>query len=493
MIEKFIKYFFIILFTFYVYYKLLNLSIRAKYHFLFYLFFSLVFSGVIILFSSNFSYLGLILMVIPFSLTLSLFSGTEFRISLITAILAWGISNSAFVIIAMISSAGFYLFGLDPLSALSYLLLISVIVECIFLFQLFRIKRLKNGMPFLTENTADRTGTIIAIVAVCIIATLINNDGASYIYILSFTLIIVFAAYIIIWWYKWLTKTYLKRKRDADYLALENTLKEKDEYIEKLKQQNSILGKLIHQDNKLIPAMEMAIIKLLKSQINNESTDITETAQKLLEDLKGLSNSRKGILSDIEIEVKRLPTTGISSLDSLFTYLSAKAARAKVAADLTVHGNLKYFIQTMINESDLNTLLAEIIDNSINSASQGTVKRILISIDLIENQYVFQIYDSGDYFKFDVLRYFGLKQITTRTDSGGSGIGLLNIYEIINKYKATIILDETLPSTGIYTKKTSVRFDQKNEYILKSNRNDKTGILSEREDLIVIKGDNTSK
>ena len=493
MFEIFIKYFFIIFFAFYIYNKLLNLSIHAKYQFLLYSLSSLVLSGVITIFRSLFSYIGLTLMVIPFTIIITIYTRTEFRLSLITAILAWGISNSAFVISAMISSIILYIIGLGSISKIMYILLISIILEFIMLILLFRIRRLKNGMPFLTENATDRTGTTIAILAVCSIVTLINNDGTSFIYILPFTFIIVCTVYIVIWWQKWLTNTYLKRKRDADYLALQNTLKERDEYIEKLKQQNSALGKLIHQDNKLIPAMEMAIIKLLKSQTNNESTELAETARKLLEDLKGLSNSRKGILSEIEIETKHLPVTGISSLDSLFTYLSAKATRAKVATDLTVHANLKYFIQTVISESDLNTLLAEIIDNSIISASYGTTKRILISIDLIEKQYVFQIYDSGDYFNYDVLRYFGLKQITTRKDEGGSGVGLLNIYEIISKYKASIILDETLPSTGIYTKRTSVRFDQKNEYILKTNRNDKTGILSAREDLIVIKGDNTSK
>jgi len=488
MLEIFIKYFFIILFSFYTYHKLLNLKIMANCDLLFYSLISLICSGLIAYYSSIFAYIGLVFMVIPFLVSITLRTKTEFRLSIITGIIACGISNAGLIISAIISGAIFYIidFEFDNVETALYPLIVAVFIEFVLIILLFRTKRLKKGMPFLTDHAADNIGSTISLLVLCSIATLINNDGPNYIYVLPVALIIVSAIYIIIWWHKWITRTYINRKRDQEIQDLYRKIAEKDNYIEKLKEQNVAFGKLIHQDNKLIPAMEMAVTELLKFHITNDSGEQRQRTQALLDDIKNKAKGRKGILDNIEHQPKQFPTTGLASLDALFTYLSAKAAKVKVTLDLSVYSNVRYLIQNEINENDLNTLLAEIIDNCIIAASQSNVKKILINFELNDGAYVINIFDSGGHFAPEALKNFGLISTTMYEESGGSGIGLMNIYEIINRYNASLIIDELLPPSGLFVKKISVRFDHKGEYVLSSNRTDIFEMLSERSGLTIV-------
>jgi len=486
MLEIFIKYAFIILFSFYIYHKLLNLNIKIKYDFIPYFFASIIFSGCIAYFKDIFPYSGLLFMVIPFMIITTMYTKTEFRISIITSIFACGISNAVFIMSLLISSIIMYLLGFNFLSNSLLPLFLAVSIESAFLVRLFLMKRLRKGMPFLVERSADNVGTTISLLALCGIATLMNNDGTSYIYILPVALIFVSVIYIIIWWHKWITRTYINRKRDQEIQDLYRKIAEKDNYIEKLKEQNVAFGKLIHQDNKLIPAMEMAVTELLKFHITNDSGEQRQRTQALLDDIKNKAKGRKGILDNIEHQPKQFPTTGLASLDALFTYLSAKAAKIKVTLDLSVYSNVRYLIQNEINENDLNTLLAEIIDNCIIAASQSNVKKILINFELNDGAYVINIFDSGGHFAPEALKNFGLISTTMYEESGGSGIGLMNIYEIINRYNASLIIDELLPPSGLFVKKISVRFDHKGEYVLSSNRTDIFEMLSERSGLTIV-------
>ncbi len=52
---------------------------------------------------------------------------------------------------------------------------------------------------------------------------------------------------------------YLSRLKENELQRLCELLKQKDERIEYLERQNAELSKIIHKDNKLIPAMELAV------------------------------------------------------------------------------------------------------------------------------------------------------------------------------------------------------------------------------------------
>jgi len=414
---------------------------------------------------------------------------TEIRLSIMTGVLSYGISNIIFVISAIISGIFLVPLGYDENSDLLLPFILTGIIGFIILIMLFRIKRLKKGMPFLTEPAANNIGIIISLLVIACIFILLGND-ASLIYIVPITIIIICAVIIIIWWNKRLTRTYLNRKREAEFTKLYKTIEEKDEYIEQLKQQNVTLGNLIHKDNKLVPAMELAVTDLLINYRDKDAEEIEETAQRILTDLKAQYADRREILTNLDMESKQLPTTGQTSIDLQLTHLTAKAAKAHVMIDLTLHANIKYMAGNIIDEMDLNILFAELVNNAIISASQNEVRKVLITLELVDSIYIVNIFDSGDQFTAEVLKNIGLKPITTRADTGGHGMGLINIWEITKKYEASFIIDELPSSNSIFTKKISVKFDNKNKYILRSTRSAMSETLSDRIDITI---DNTPK
>ena len=484
MIKIFIRSFVTIFFSFYIYMKLLNINLRSKPYIQVYLISSLILSGLTATISHLRSYIYVICISLSYILIITLYTKTKVRLSIITGVLSYGISSIIYVISAMAGSILVTALGYDSDSGFLFLMLSIAFFHSLFAILLFRIKRLKKGMPFLTEPATNNIGIIIALLALACIIILSTND-ASLIYIIPITIVIICAVIIIIWWNKRLTRTYLNRKRDAELTKLHKTIEEKNEYIEKLKLQNVILGKLIHKDNKLIPATELAVTDLLINYRDKDADEIEATAEHILADLKMKSADRREILDSLDMKLKQLPRTGLTSVDLLFSQLTAKAAKAHVLIDLTLHANIKYLVQNIIDEADLNILFAELIENAIITIGQNEVRKVLITLELADSFYVINVFDSGDRLSSEVLKNIGIKPITARDDNGGIDIGLIKISETVKKYEASLIIDELFSSKNFFTKKVSVRFDQKNEYILRSNRTDISEILSNRPDLIL--------
>ena len=84
------------------------------------------------------------------------------------------------------------------------------------------------------------------------------------------------------------------------------------------------------------------------------------------------------------------------------------------------------------------------------------------------------------------LLKLGKEAITTHKDTGGSGIGFMTTFETMQECKASLIIEEKQPiSNNDYTKSITIRFDGKNEYIIKSYRADKIQ-EQKTEDRIII-------
>jgi len=464
--------------------KLLNFNLRSKPYIPVYFIFSLILSCLIAIMNPDSSYIYVICISLSYIFIITLYTKTKVRLSITTGIISYGISNIIFVISTILGSIFVVILGYEGKSGHLLLMLSITFFHSLLAILLFRIKRLQKGMPFLTEPAINNIGIIIAVLALACIFILAGND-ASFIYIIPIAIVIICAVLIFIWWNKRLTRTYLNRKRDAELTKLHQTLEEKNKYIEQLKQQNVILGKLIHKDNKLIPATELAVTDLLVNYRDKDPDEVEAIVEHILSDLKMKSADRREILDSLDMELKQLPRTGLTPVDLLFSQLTAKAAKAHVLIDLTILANIKYLVQNIITEADLITLLAELIENAIISAAQNEVRKVLITLELADSFYVINVFDSGDRFAAEVLNNIGIKSITTREDHGGSKLGLVKISELVKKYEASLIIDELLSSNNIFTKKISVRFDRKSEYILRSNRTDISELFSVRPDIIL--------
>ncbi len=96
--------------------------------------------------------------------------------------------------------------------------------------------------------------------------------------------------------------------------------------------------------------------------------------------------------------------------------------------------------------------------------------------------------NSGEFFNTDILLNFGIKKATTHLHEGGSGIGLITVYEILRKYKASFILDE-LDNNTLFSKKLSISFNNLNQNFINSDRPE-ISLLTDQLNFII---QNTSK
>ena len=96
-----------------------------------------------------------------------------------------------------------------------------------------------------------------------------------------------------------------------------------------------------------------------------------------------------------------------------------------------------------------------------------------------------QIFDSGIAFSPEVLSMFGKKPITTHADDSGSGIGLMQTAAFLREQHASLIIEEF--TSGTYTKKVAVLFDNQNGYTLYTCRSEEEiAKIKIRMDLCII-------
>ena len=136
-------------------------------------------------------------------------------------------------------------------------------------------------------------------------------------------------------------------------------------------------------------------------------------------------------------------------------------------------------------------MVSDLLQNAIIANSYGNGKRILFTMGTLGNALSISIFDSGIPFDKEVLVDFGKEKHTTHADNNGSGIGLMTIYEIAQKYRATIAIEEYNAANSYYTKRIAVTFNKRGNYILNTSRDkNEIAFLRQRSDLIInVKSD----
>lgn len=130
-------------------------------------------------------------------------------------------------------------------------------------------------------------------------------------------------------------------------------------------------------------------------------------------------------------------------------------------------------VNKYISKENLEILIADHIKNAIIAIkhSNNINRNILIRLGIIDGIYSIYIYDSGIEFEIETLLNLGKKPSTTHADTGGTGMGFMNTFDSLNKYKASIIIKEYgKPCKDNYTKSIQIKFDNKNQFIICSYR-----------------------
>ena len=482
-----IKYLLIIFFSLILYMKLLNINPNKKVY-LYFLVFLLFVLPTVYLSREYIAPFSIFIIVILLAFFVNKILKSPLTLALTVSLISLAIVYSTFLLAALLISPMGCVFDiyLDTTSSDIISMLLIGLIQFILIIILFKFKRLKNGMTFLKRSGSSDIGCYISFSILLTASFLSIREKATFVLFIPLFFTLLCGLSILFWWRSSLTRSYLNKLKENELEEMSNIINEKNIQIEKLQYHNDELSKIIHKDNKLIPSMEYTVRSYLLCAENAVSTKVLMAhGQELLLHLESVSQERKGILRDYETKNKQLPSTNLLSIDSLFSYMYQKAKENQINFDVSLTGNMDYFINNIIDESDLRTLLADLIENAIIASKVSSSKYILITMGLSDKYYSIDIFDNGEPFSEEILLNLGIKQSTTHANDGGSGIGLMTIFEIIKKSHASFDIEE-LQNNHLFTKKVSICFDNLNQFRIKTNRTDIRKSLSKRTDIIIM-------
>ena len=101
-----------------------------------------------------------------------------------------------------------------------------------------------------------------------------------------------------------------------------------------------------------------------------------------------------------------------------------------------------------------------------------------------QKKLVIEVADNGIPFELTSFANLGISQLTTHADTGGSGIGLMDIWKLKEKYRASLHITEYETATP-YSKKISIIFNKKNLYSVETWRKEELEQISKRSDLLI--------
>ena len=397
MIQSCIQIFFILLSCFYLYHKLLNIE-KRPFNIEFYCYIYFVgCSCLLYLISKNIYYIVCFpALIILFFVFIKIYTHTNYKTALNTTVIALGISLCSFTFSAVIITLFLLCTALTPENHFWILIkLVIGIMQYVLVHLPFQLKRLKKGMPFLYELNFNNIGCLLSMcIIICVI--IISTPYTIHTYITISCLLLIFpcALLLISWWRAIITRNYHRKLQQFEMQQLKNELVQKEQEITRLLENNKALAQIIHRDNKLIPAMELAVNTFLQNQNTLSPQQLKEQGLALAAHLQTMSQERKFNLTEYQT--------------------------------------------------------------------------------------------NGQPFLPEIFQDFGLKAHTTHAGNGGSGIGLMDIWKLKKKYRASLVITEYAPGTYSYTKQISLIFDAKKHYIIQTYRRRELGQIRFRDDLYIF-------
>ncbi len=472
MLQTILKYIFTVFCCIYVYKKLLNIRKNTKTELIIFPC-AVIISFIITLIRLHMPILTIASCVILISIYCHILYKKDYILSLVITTISIGISYflNALSVLLLIPMSSILYFSIDNVLILDIvgIILIGVLQNTLSIV-LFKIKRFKNGIPDIERKY--KTDTIIYVTVLLMLATSLIYEYKNTVMVITilFFFIIMFGLTILLWWRKRISDKYINKVYERNIKILEDTLDTQKTEIENL-------SKIIHKDNKVLSALRLAVSEQSKNNSENNAE-----LQKLLTEITHLEDERKECLTDYEQNTKVLPKTGVYSTDMIISYLYKRAAKESIAFDISITGDIPYMVTDAVDTYDLNTMIADLGENAIIATSNSSTKSILLIIGYREGTAFFDIYDSGADFDAGVIANLGKRRHTTHKNTGGSGIGLMTTYELVNKYHATFEIEE-LYGNKLFTKRVSVLFDNNSRIAVHSSRPEIIAACKTRNDI----------
>lgn len=342
-------------------------------------------------------------------------------------------------------------------------ILIGIIsIYIIIIYLVSNMKKIRKGITFLKSNESLVLLTL-NISSILVLALIIFGNVDLIAKRSLFIYIIIFSILMFITIQKSLQLYYKQKILIQDLNETKAELESKKKEIEELEKENLEYSKTSHSIAHKQKLLEYKLKELLLKNEFAEDMDIKDEINNLTKEIR---------TKTLEIELAK---TNINKIDDILKYMQSECIKEKIDFQLQLNGNIHYMINNCISEEELQILLADHIKNAIIAIkhTDNINKSILVRLGLIEGIYSVYIYDSGIEFNTETLVKLGKEPASTHLDEGGTGMGFMNTFDTLRKYKASIVVCEYgKPSEERFTKLIKIIFDKKNEYKISSYRNE---------------------
>ena len=179
-----------------------------------------------------------------------------------------------------------------------------------------------------------------------------------------------------------------------------------------------------------------------------------------------------------------------NSVNAILSYMQSLALKENIQYQLILFDDLTSTIPSEISEDDFVHILSDLLTNAINACRNTPSSAIQIYLGKFDDISTIRICNTGQIFHIDTLKNLGQSRHTTHADTGGSGIGLMDIWKIKERYAATMLIDEvTDTSSSQSTVCINILFNHKNHYIIQSDRHKELSAYINRPDIMIFSKD----
>ncbi len=306
-----------------------------------------------------------------------------------------------------------------------YAIMLIAILESTIIHFIFEIKRLRNGVQFLQDedkiNSLGILGNLfigITIFIYAMIDRVYTWQSLTFLFIgLSIEAICLF-----IWIKKKITIYYKQKLKEQTVADLQNEIKEKDNKINEILEENKAIATINHKYSSRIKALEEFSSKIVSKPelVEKMKTEFGEDYTAFAAQIKRISQEYSNEMKTKVTKENAIPKTGIFGIDTLLEHMSTEATKSNISLDVKINASINYMVEDIISESALETLLGDHIKDAIIAinCSNNTNRRILVVISIVDKCYEINFYDTGIEFEIDTLIKLGKEQITTHKETG---------------------------------------------------------------------------
>ncbi len=343
-------------------------------------------------------------------------------------------------------------------------LLIIFVTELVLMHFIKKIKRIEYGISFLKSKENNDLFNIITLnIATMLVYTfiIVANAADNSQITRKLTIYFIIISIIMFLTIKKSIEAYYKQKLlIQDLSETKKELEDKKKEVEELEAENLRFSKKAHSLAHKQKSLEFKINKIL---INSEIAEEIGIESEL-------KNISKQLLENAKLP--KLDKTGIYEIDDMFDVMQEECRLNGIDFVLQLKGNIYQMINHHITKDELAVLLADHIKDAIIAInhSDNLNKSIMVRLGKIEECFAVYFYDSGVEFPKKVFDSLGKKAITTYLNEGGTGMGFMNTFDLLNKYSASLIIENIgKPSKDNYTKIIKIIFDNKNNILFNNS------------------------